>query len=212
MSAKHLAGVVLCAAAAAARADVNVVLLGQGGPPAIVPGGSGMGGTILYAGPDPRPGGDLVAQVPIAGGALRLGVPMNHVAIGDGWPGWSHGFTGDVYATIGRPAVLITPEFATAVDYLGFYAQPEPFGTFVMAASGYDGMGGETYMEVQAMGDMGASGWGFFSAEGMHVQSVLISADVNFAIGEFGVHVMTPAPGGVLLVGAAGLMGRRRGR
>lgn len=213
MKASGLVVVALCGLGVAGSAwgGIGVEPLGTGKPPVTVPLGSGIGGKILYGGPDARPEGAIVVESQIGADCRVLfGIPVSHQTVGETWPNWSHGYDGSVYYTIGRPAVTLTPVAWAPVDYFGFYAQPGPFATFTMTAVARDDMGGVSPMALEVSGDGGASGWGFWADGGMHIDSVIIDSDVPFAVGEFGVHLMTPAPGTVAMLGAAGLLSRRR--
>lgn len=204
--------VVTCGFAGAAYAGIGVTDLGTGAPPAIVPLGSGAGSPITKQPPDGRPVFGDVTDVTIAPGCfVDFSIPMSHRTIGAGWATWSHGYTGDVYYTNGATSVTMTMDSPEGVDWFHFYAEPNPFGVFSMTATGVDDTGGTVSLTKGVEGSAGASGWGFYGTDGMCVESVRLVSDVDFAVGEFGMH-KKPAPGALMTLGLGALVMTRRRR
>jgi len=195
-----------------ANADIGVISLGTDAPPALVPAGTSAGWPITYAPLDPRP---LFSDVTRADVALdcfvAFSTPMSHRRIGDGWATWSHGYTGDVYYSNGATTVTMALHSDMPVDYFGFSAEPNPFGVFSMTAVGMDTGGGSASLTQSVEGSAGATGWGFYTTGGTSIVSVELSSDVDFAIGEFGMHKI-PAPGSIAMLGLAGVSAFRRRR
>ncbi|MCC6679193.1 MAG: hypothetical protein IT436_18865 [Phycisphaerales bacterium] len=214
MRTNNVSLLVVCCAAGLAGADVGVVSLGTGAPPALVPAGQGVDWPIHYAPLDPRPTFADETRVDIdaaTGCFITFSSPMSHRRIGAGWATWSHGYTGDVYYSNGLTSITMELHSPEKIDYFGFYGEPNPFGVFAMTATGSDGS--STAMSTQFPdGSSGATGWGFYtSAPGTGLVSVTVSSDVDFALGEFGMHKV-PGPGVLAMLGAAGLMASRRRR
>lgn len=206
--------VAIACAAGLANADVGVVDLGTGTPPALVPAGQAAGWPIHYAPPDPRPvfGDETRVDIDAATGCfITFSSPMSHRQIGSGWATWSHGYTGDVYYSNGLTAITMELHSPELIDYFGFYGEPNPFGVFAMTATGSDGSGTATSTQFPD-GSSGATGWGFFtSVPGTGLVSVMVSSDVDFALGEFGMHKV-PGPGALVMGALAGAAACRRRR
>jgi len=193
---------------------------------AVVWAGSGAGAEIIFDGtpedgpppatlgpwdmtpfpPDPTPVyTDVVEVASPLGGEVGFSIPLSHRVIGGGWCGWSHGYDGDVYYTMGQQSVMLTLPVGTAAFY--FYAEPN---------WGY-------YHEFQAITDDGTTGivyishgydaryFGFYSLGGETIASIEITATADFALGEFGI-AMIPAPGAAGALVHAAVLTRRRKR
>jgi hypothetical protein len=190
-------------AATMAQAAPIIVDLGTAAPPAVI------GGYTMTAFPlDARPLFDVVSGVasPL-GGTVGFTGDADHRQIGFGWATWSHGYTGDVYYTLGATSMTLTMPADTAA--FRFYAEPNPFAVFTITVSS-----GGVSSSAQVDGSGGAYGWGIYDAAG--ITSITISADVDFAFGEFGIAAKVPTvpdPGSSLVLlglGLAGLAWRKR--
>jgi hypothetical protein len=150
------------------------------------------GYTLTAAAPDNRTLGQIVSGVAASSSEwIEFTAPLQHLRVGQGWGTWSHGYTGDVYSTMGANSVRL--DFAPAVT------AESPDGTTVSTSRNIVGNGG-------------AQGVAFWTDAGFTLTSVEIvnptGSAGGFAIGEFSCAV--PAPGAAVLLGAAGLMARRR--
>jgi len=142
------------------------------------------------------------------GGEIRFSTPVSVRAIGAGWATWSHGYTGNVYYTNGAMSITMTPDRYTFA--FQFYGEPNPFGVFAMTATGSDGSSSIVSQQFPD-GSAGATGWGFYGTGGATVASVTVSADVDFAVGEFAVNIIpAPASLGLFVLGGLGAGRRRR--
>jgi hypothetical protein len=131
--------------------------------------------------PDSRPLFENVTDIPSPcpiPGVSGFDPPVNHRRIGSGWMSWSHGYTGDVYYSHGATSVMLMMPIATEAVY--FYVEPNPdHGIFTVLVNGillsdpftvFLGNGAE-YVGVCAN----------------PVETVVVSCDVDFAVGEFGI-------------------------
>jgi MYXO-CTERM domain-containing protein len=200
---KTIAAIAVLAIAGAAQAQISVVDLGTGAPPATV----GPYAMIPF-GVDNRPIFSDVLDVTPADGAptgpISFDTPMSHRQVGNGWATWSHGYTGDMYYTNGALDVTIAMPAGTAAFYM--YAEPDPFDAYNMTVVTDDG----NILTIPVVGNSGANGFGFWTA-GAPIATVTISADVDFAIGEFGI-AQVPTPGAAAMIGLGGLAAVRRRR
>ncbi len=191
-------------AAPPAQASPVIIDLFTAAPPAVI------GGYTMTAFPlDGRPLFDVVSGVasPL-GGTVGFAGDADHRQIGLGWATWSHGYTGDVYYTLGATSMTLTMPADTAAFH--FYAEPNPFALFTIIVSS-----GGVSSAALVDGSGGAYGWGIYDAAGL--TSITISSDVDFAFGEFGIAggpcCTVPDPGSSLLLlglGLAGLAWRKR--
>ena len=190
-------------AATMAQAAPIIVDLGTAAPPAVI------GGCTMTAFPlDGRPLFDVVTGVASPmGGTVGFSPSADHRQIGSGWATWSHGYTGDVYYTLGATSVTLTMPAGTPGFRL--YAEPNPFALFTITVSS-----GGVSSSALVDGASGAYGWGIYDAAG--ITSITISSDVDFAFGEFGIArccATVSDPGSSLLLlglGLAGLAWRKR--
>ncbi len=130
--------------------------------------------------PDGRPIGQLVSGVssPL-GGVVQFSRPLFHQRVDQGWPGWSHGYFGDVYVLPGTSTQLdfILPE---GIGAFIFYAQPQ-FGTHPISVS----VNGRPPLVQTASAEDGAVGYVLTAGPGQQLRFVQIQSPAPFAIGEF---------------------------
>jgi len=206
---RWIAGVAVLALLVGATSVQGAIIaqdLGTGAPPAT------LGGYSMTAfAPDNRPLNQNVNSVPSPlGGSVGFSIPLNHLRIGQGWATWSHGYTGDVYWTLGARAVTLTMPALTGAFYL--YAEPNPFALHTITVTADDG----TQLTVQVQGYAGANGYGFYATGGTTIVSLAVaSPTADFAVGEFGIAAV-PEPASIAvwsLLGGLGLIvGWRRRR
>lgn len=189
--------------AAVASAGIGVETYGAGAPPASVNG-------IAVTAPAFR--ADIFAETTTtpdgSGGNITFSSSHSVRQIGFGWATWSHGYTGNVFYTNGQTSITMT--MAAGTKAMQFYAEPNPFGVFNITATGSDGTSSQSATQPTE-GSAGATGWGFYGTGGSDVQSVRVTSDVDFAVGEFGTSKV-PAPASLALLAAGGLIGSRRRR
>lgn len=187
-------------AASAAGADVIGVALGTSRVDHL-----GSFDMTLF-GEDPQGGFTGVTGVasPL-GGHVTFTPTLAACDVGTDWATWSGAYTGTVYWTQGATSTVLTlPEQTGAFI---FYAEPNPFDTYSVRVMTNDGT--ELLQEID--GSAGASGYGFYTTDGDSISSIGISADVDFAIGEFSIAaVPAPATAGLLGLGALVAVRRRR--
>jgi hypothetical protein len=147
------------------------------------------------------------------GGVVGFSAPLEHDRVGSSWATWSNGYTGDVYRTDGISSLTITLPTQTEAFY--FYAEPQPFNLYTIAATAQDG----TQVSETVNGYAGAAYYGFYATGGDSLSSILVTAPqcVDFGVGEFGIASAglptVPAPAGVLLAAlGSALVGCLRGR
>ncbi len=119
------------------------------------------------------------------GTILQFTGPVEIRTVGSNWATWCCGYTGDVLWTQGATSVTI--DALTSVDALGFYAQPNPFASYLITLALMDGSS-----LVQSVS--GSGGAEFFGFTGGGVASMTVSSDVDFAIGDFFVRPAVPEP------------------
>ncbi|MFG0284847.1 MAG: hypothetical protein ACF8R7_10540 [Phycisphaerales bacterium JB039] len=155
----------------------NILNLGAGAPPAelcLKP--------LTEFGADPRPTFTEVSGVPTPlGGEITFSYPLEHRRIGDGWATWSHGYTGDVYRTVGFNTVRV--DMPEGVNRFRMGVEPAPFSDIEFAISVNNGS--RTVTEVIS-GQAGAKGFGF-CGDLRNIEIKTIGVKTDFAIGEFAI-------------------------
>jgi PEP-CTERM motif-containing protein len=201
---KHLSLAVVAAAALlmASTAQAGIVWFSPLDPTAAAPGTIGQY-TLVAFGDDLRPNGGVVSDVasPL-GGVVGFSTPLTHSEIGAGWATWSHGYTGDVYFS----TTTLTLDLPDGIGAFYFFAEPNPFAPFTITAS----VGGSILSQV-VDGFAGAKIFAVYTDDGLQIDSISISSDVDFAVGEFGA-APVPEPSTLLLMGAGLLATRMRRR
>ncbi len=140
--------------------------------------------TMTAFGPDGRPLGETVSNVTGPGGTVGFSPSLTHVRVGQGWATWSHGYTGDVYYTVGTQITLTLPA-GTKAFY--FYAEPNTFDVFSVEATAQDGT---TSGPIPVQGDSGAQYFGFYGTGDAALSSITVTTTdtSGFAVGEFGIN------------------------
>lgn len=123
-----------------------------------------------------------VTTVPGPTGDLTFDRAMGHRRIGVGWSTWSHGYTGDVYYSLGATSVVMTLPANTGAFY--FYVEPNPFAWVTIQAMAQDGT---TSGPVSVNGSSGARYFGFYSLGGAPLTTITVTGASDFAVGEFGI-------------------------
>ena len=158
--------------------------LGTVAPPAT------LGGyTMVPFSADGRALSANVSDVPDPAGTIIFSIPLKHVRPLSGWGLWSHGYTGDVYATGDSTSVTIGMPAGTLAFYL--YAQPDPIAVHQIMATAQDGT---TSDPVNVNGLFGAHGFGFHATDGAVIASITVTSSTAFGVGEFGIFVGDAAP------------------
>jgi hypothetical protein len=167
--------------AASASAAGTIVFDGSPGtgPPPVTLGPY----TMIPVQPDERPLGDLVTGVPSPSGPIGFSPALEHLRVAQGWATWSHGYAGDVYMTDPALSVTVTLPPQTAAFYL--YAEPNPFAIFTIQATADDGTSSGP---IAVDGFAGAQYYGFYGTGGATIETITVSSDIDFAIGEFGIN------------------------
>lgn len=124
---------------------------------------------------------DVSSVAAPTGGAVAFAPDLNHRIVGSSWATWSHGYTGDVYFTNGGLSVVMTMPAGTRAFY--FYAEPDPFAIVNFTATTQEGT---TSGSVPVDGNGGATYFGFY-AQDTTIETITVSSDQGFAVGEFGI-------------------------
>ncbi|MFG0283484.1 MAG: hypothetical protein ACF8R7_03600 [Phycisphaerales bacterium JB039] len=132
---------------------------------------------------DTRPTFTDFSDVPTPlGDRIHFSIPLQHRAVGFGWPSWSHGYTGDVYFTNGSRSVTITAPEGTR--RFRFYAQPSAFEDVQIRVS----VNGGDAVSQTVSGAGGAKGFGVCGpVHSVTVSTPLLGGVKDFAIGEFSI-------------------------
>lgn len=195
-----------CALAGAARGDLVALDLGTNPTP------EWIGRWLMLPAPrDDRVFMDVTSVPGQAHTTITFSRPVNCREVGFGWATWSHGYTGNVYYAEGATSLGMTITGAPVHrGGFAFYVEPNPFGLFAVTATGTDGSASLSLV-ANVEGDSGARGFVFYTAgiDGpLGIESVNITADVDFAVGEFSTGYI-PAPGGLVLAVALARRARR---
>ncbi len=145
-------------------------------------------------------------EVPEFGGSLDFDVDHSLRYIDGGWGGWSHGYLGEVFYSNGAVTMGydLNMDDAYAFDA---YIVPNPTSWHSFNAIAYGSAGGEVAIVFGTCGFTDATHFGFY-ATGETIERIEIQATCDWAIGEWRVGV--PGPGSLMLLGIAGVFGRRR--
>lgn len=159
------------------QAEIVGVALGQDPPPSEL----GVHEMLPFP-PDDRPLYDeeLAASGPT--GFLFWDRPLSHRRIGEGWATWSHGYTGDIYYTMGAVEVELWLPSATAAFIV--YVEPNGGGgDYTVTANDGTSVTQWTYWAAEA------AGFGFYvDGEPSPLTTLTVSGPDewhDFAIGEF---------------------------
>lgn len=201
---KHLSLAVVAAAALlmASTAQASIVWFSPLDATAAAPATLGQY-TMTAFGDDARPNLGVVSDVasPL-GGVVGFSTPLTHTEVGSGWATWSHSYTGDVYFS----TTSLTLDLPDGVGAFYFFAEPNPFAPFTITAS----VGGSSFSQV-VDGFHGAKIFAVYTDDYAQIDSISVSSDVDFAVGEFGA-APVPEPSTLLLMGAGLLATRMRRR
>jgi hypothetical protein len=137
--------------------------------------------TMTPFAPDDRPLRANVGTVPAPEGNLLFNQQVEHRRIGQFWSSWSHGYSGDVYWTIGATILDLIPPANTTAFY--FYAEPNS-GVRNVTATASDGTTSGP-IQVDSLG--GAQYFGFYSTDGTTLSTIRVESTEDFAVGEFGI-------------------------
>jgi hypothetical protein len=130
---------------------------------------------------DPRPiSWDVTSVDSPLGGSVDFDIPLMHLTSAN-FGGWSHGYAGDVYWTKLANSVELTLPAQTGAFY--FYAQPKTgtgTKTIIASSSGI-------VVSQDVTSDGGAAYFGFYADGTDTVSTIIITSDIDFAVGEFGI-------------------------
>jgi hypothetical protein len=145
--------------------------------------------TMTLFGPDLQPDFSSINSVPSPlGGSVGIAPNMIHLTVPTTWTTWSHGYTGAVYWSEESLSVTLTLPANTGAFF--FYAQPNEAQVFDIVAQSQDG----TAILQSPDGNAGATYYGYFATGGDTIQSITVSSDRDFAIGEFGIADLSSIP------------------
>ncbi len=140
------------------------------------------------------------------GGNVLFQLPLEHRRVSEGWPTWSHDYTGDVYRVSDKTSsvFLVTLTMPENTTSFYFYAQPEQATVNTIEAMAFDGAECDVIISQEVNGNSGACYYGFYATEGSTIYNINIySHTTAFTIGEFGISaavpVTVPVPGAFLL-------------
>jgi hypothetical protein len=120
---------------------------------------------------------------------LTFTTAINHRRIGSGWNSWSHGYTGDVYYSNSATSLTFTVPAGTTGVY--FYVEPNPYETHTFTAVVNGTVESEPF---EANGSAGAAGIAICGTPTSPLETITVSSDIDFSIGEFGI-VCVDIPG-----------------
>jgi pimeloyl-ACP methyl ester carboxylesterase len=131
---------------------------------------------------DLQPFGNVSSVATPSNGDITFMPSLNHLQIGQGWATWSNGYTGDVYSTNGGTSAIMTLPLGTSAFY--FYAEPNPFAEFYITATTQNGTSSGP---IPVNGFHGANYFGFYTDGSTTLETISVSSNADFAIGEFGI-------------------------
>jgi hypothetical protein len=129
---------------------------------------------------------DQVTDIPWSRpGTLNLNPAHMKLIVGSSWATWSHGYTGEIFWTQGATSATLTmPNADHQVSAFDCYLEPNPFSVNTFTITGTAFNGDTTTFTMTANGSSGASHFGVYTTDGCCLQSVTISGQVDWAIGE----------------------------
>ena len=199
MKGPYLAPLLLVLAVTGAQGEIIGVTGGTAAPPAT------LGPYQMTPFPaDDRPVWEDVTFVPSPlGGEVVFSVPMSHRTVTQGWGGWSHGYTGDLYYTPGEAQVTLGLPPETRAFYL--YATHDLDSPREIVATTDDGTSVIQWVDTWYE----AAYFGFYADNPADtIGSITVTSPAGLAIGEFGIAI--PEPSSLLLLSAALLAVPRR--
>jgi len=116
-------------------------------------------------------------------GDLTLSPTHEKRTVGASWGTWSHGYTGEIYWTLGSTTALYTmPGDADAFDC---YIEPNPFAPQNFTVTGTASNGDTAVLVLTSIsGASGASHFGFWTDLPCNLSTVSVAGTADFAIGE----------------------------
>jgi hypothetical protein len=153
--------------------------------------------TVTYSIASPL-GGDLVLETDL------LPPYSYHLAVGQGWATWSHGYTGDVYSDNVSHGFTITLPPSTGAFY--FYAEPNPQYPVPVEVTADETTPAGTSISTLVSGLYGANGFAFVAPAGSTITTIRLYSLYGIGVGEFGIAAAVPEPGSSAVAVAAGLM------
>jgi hypothetical protein len=136
---------------------------------------------------DTRPVDSAVTSITGPTGAVGLSTPLDIFTVPAQWRTWSHRYRSVVYydptSTSDGVSVLTftLPKHTVAFS---FYAEPNAFETFDLAASANNGVSSG---DQTVLGKAGAKMFGFVAAHGATISSVTVTCDDTFAVAELAI-------------------------
>lgn len=176
---------------------------GTAAPPGTL-GGHVMGAFPVDGSAEGSPATTLTPPAAFPGvGDLQFATALTHYRAGMGWDTWSHGYTGDVYATDDHELVMTLPT-GTLAFY--FYLQPNFKDVFEFEVTSattsdlldVDGNGGARYVGIYTDDPLDP-------LQSVTVRQTTMDSD-GFAVGEMAVNVV-PEPSAIASVVGLGLAG-----
>ena len=153
--------------------------------------------TVTYSIASPL-GGDLVLETDL------LPPFSYHLAVGQGWATWSHGYTGDVYSDNVSHGFTITLPPSTGAFY--FYAEPNPQYPVPVEVTADETTPAGTSISTLVSGFYGANGFAFVAPAGSTITTIRLTSLYGIGVGEFGIAAAVPEPGSSAVAVAVGLM------
>jgi len=117
--------------------------------------------------------------------AVGLGLSPTHEkrTVGASWGTWSHGYTGEIYWTLGSTTALYTMPPST--DAFDCYIEPNPFAPQSFTVTGTADNGDMAVLMLASVsGASGATHFGFWVDAPCNLSTISVSSTADFAIGE----------------------------